>query len=81
MSTQTASDAMTSHRKKADSDETASAAEQMTTRMHDLLERGKAKATEVGDGFKSYVQDKPIQSLLIAAGAGLLVGYLCGRRR
>jgi ElaB/YqjD/DUF883 family membrane-anchored ribosome-binding protein len=50
-------------------------------RVRAVVERGKEKAADIQEGFEGYVKEKPLQTVLIAAGAGLLVGYLFGRRR
>ena len=42
--------------------------------------QGREVAQEFEHNLESYVQDKPIQSLLIAAGVGLLLGVLWKRR-
>ena len=38
------------------------------------------KAREVEEGVESYVQENPIQAVLIAAGIGMLIGLLWRRR-
>jgi len=45
----------------------------------DYYEQGRQRAQEWEQGLEQYVQEKPIQSLLIAAGAGLLLGILWKR--
>jgi len=42
--------------------------------------QGKRKAGEWGESLEQRVQEKPVQSLLIAAGAGLLIGLLLRRK-
>ena len=42
-------------------------------------EEGRQRAIEWERGLEEYVQEKPIQSLLIAAGVGLLLGLLWKR--
>lgn len=49
-------------------------------RVGEFYEQGRAKAGEYGDHVSGYVQDSPMKSLLIAAGAGVLVGFLLSRR-
>lgn len=49
-------------------------------RARELLERGKEKAVAVGQGFEDVVKDRPIPSILIAAGVGVLIGFLVARR-
>jgi ElaB/YqjD/DUF883 family membrane-anchored ribosome-binding protein len=56
---------------------------QAKTVTHDargLAESAGAVAREQLDPVKGYVLDKPIQSLLIAAGVGLFLGFLFTRR-
>ncbi len=45
-----------------------------------LAESAGAVASEQLDPIRQYVADKPLQSLLIATGAGLLLGFIFGRR-
>jgi ElaB/YqjD/DUF883 family membrane-anchored ribosome-binding protein len=42
-------------------------------------EEGRQRAQEWEQNLESYVQEKPIQSLLIAAGVGLVIGFLWRR--
>ncbi len=45
----------------------------------DYYEQGRARAEEFERGLEQYVQEKPIQSLLMAAGVGMLLGILWKR--
>jgi ElaB/YqjD/DUF883 family membrane-anchored ribosome-binding protein len=45
----------------------------------DYYDQGRASAQEWEQGIEQYVQEKPIQSLLIAAGVGLVLGMLWKR--
>ncbi len=45
-----------------------------------LAETAGAVAREKVDPLRVYVTDKPLQSLLIAGGVGLLLGFIFGRR-
>jgi ElaB/YqjD/DUF883 family membrane-anchored ribosome-binding protein len=45
----------------------------------DYYEQGRQRAEEWEQSLESYVQEKPIQSLLIAAGVGMLLGILWKR--
>jgi ElaB/YqjD/DUF883 family membrane-anchored ribosome-binding protein len=45
----------------------------------DYYEQGRQSAQEWEQGLEQYVQEKPIQSLLIAAGVGLVLGMLWKR--
>jgi len=44
------------------------------------LDQGKQKASEIEDQVEEYIRAKPLKSMLIAAGAGALIGYLLGRK-
>ena len=44
-----------------------------------LTEQGRQRAMEMEQSLEAYVQEKPIQALLMAAGAGLLLGMLWKR--
>jgi ElaB/YqjD/DUF883 family membrane-anchored ribosome-binding protein len=46
----------------------------------EYLDAGKHKLDEVEDRVVSYIRAKPVKSVLIATGAGLLLGYLFSRR-
>jgi ElaB/YqjD/DUF883 family membrane-anchored ribosome-binding protein len=46
----------------------------------DYLKKGKHKAGEVEESVVRYVREKPIKSVLLAAGAGALLGFLLSRR-
>jgi ElaB/YqjD/DUF883 family membrane-anchored ribosome-binding protein len=45
-----------------------------------VYEQGKRRVQEWGDDMESYVRDQPFKSVLIAAGVGLALGFLLGRR-
>ena len=42
-------------------------------------EQGRQRATEMEQSLAQYVQEKPIQALMIAAGVGVLLGVLWKR--
>jgi ElaB/YqjD/DUF883 family membrane-anchored ribosome-binding protein len=46
----------------------------------ELFEQGKQRATEVEDQVETYIRQKPLKSVMIAAGAGVLLGFLLSRR-
>ncbi|MGD0770156.1 MAG: hypothetical protein ABSB42_18390 [Tepidisphaeraceae bacterium] len=52
----------------------------MRDRASGYVKQGREKVEEWENGLESYIQDNPIRSLLLAAGAGLLVGLLWRRR-
>lgn len=84
MSAQATSDVLSPQRKMAEGipyNDDPAAMNEAQAKVRTFLQKGKTKATEMEEGFEHYVQAKPVQSVLIAAGAGLLVGYLFGRRR
>ena len=45
----------------------------------EYYEQGRQRAQEWEQSLEDYVQEKPIQSLLIAAGVGMLLGILWKR--
>ena len=49
-------------------------------RARHLYEAGKERAIELEGNFERYVQDRPIKSVLAAAGIGLVIGLLLARR-
>lgn len=59
----------------------------LTEKADDLRAQGEAKFAQVSQNAEAtfaeitgYARDKPLQSLAIAGGAGLLLGLLFGRR-
>ena len=83
MSVQSASDVINPQRKMSESIPCSDDAcdMELAGKARNLYQKGKAKAVEMEKGFEHYVQAKPVQSVLMAAGAGLLIGYIFGRRR
>jgi ElaB/YqjD/DUF883 family membrane-anchored ribosome-binding protein len=53
--------------------------EQLRDQASDYYEQGRQRAMEVEQSLEQYVHEKPIQSLLIAAGVGMLLGILWKR--
>lgn len=53
--------------------------EQLSGQARDYYEQGREKAQEWEQSLESYVQEKPVQALLIAAGVGMLLGILWKR--
>ena len=56
------------------------ALENVRERGEDLLEKGRDRVTSMSDGLRQYVSENPLQSLVIAAGIGGLIGCLAARR-
>ena len=54
--------------------------QQARARLGDLEDEALKRAREVADATDEYVRENPWQSVGIAAGVGLLVGLLLGRR-
>ena len=52
---------------------------QLRDQASQYYQEGRQRAEEWERGLEEYVQEKPIQSLLIAAGVGLLLGILWKR--
>jgi ElaB/YqjD/DUF883 family membrane-anchored ribosome-binding protein len=53
--------------------------DQMRQQANDYYEQGRQRAMEMEQSLEEYVQEKPIQALLIAAGVGMLLGLLWKR--
>ncbi len=53
--------------------------EQMKEQAGQYYEEGRRRAMEMEQTLEQYVQEKPIQSLLIAAGVGMLLGMIWKR--
>ena len=53
--------------------------EQLRTQASDYYEQGRQRAMEMEQTLEQYVQEKPIQALLMAAGVGMLLGILWKR--
>jgi ElaB/YqjD/DUF883 family membrane-anchored ribosome-binding protein len=53
--------------------------ENLRDQAQEYYEEGRQRAHEWEQGLEQYVQEKPIQSLLIAAGVGMLLGILWKR--
>ena len=53
--------------------------EQLRDQASEYYEQGRQRAQEWEQGLEQYVQEKPIQSLLIAAGVGMMLGLLWKR--
>ena len=49
-------------------------------RLGAMYERGKERALQWEGNFENYVSERPLRSVLIAAGVGLLLGALISRR-
>ena len=47
---------------------------------HDVIEHGRAKAQEASENVEERVREKPVQSVLVAAGIGFVLGMLFSRR-
>lgn len=44
------------------------------------VDEGKQKVVRAEDQVESYIREQPLKSVLIAAGAGVLLGFLLSRR-
>ena len=53
--------------------------DQLRQQAGDYYEQGRQRAMEYEQNLEQYVQEKPIQALLIAAGVGMLLGILWKR--
>jgi ElaB/YqjD/DUF883 family membrane-anchored ribosome-binding protein len=50
-------------------------------RAEEMYEQGRDKAEEVEDQVVDYVRNKPIKSMLIAGGVGIVLGFFLSSRR
>lgn len=46
----------------------------------EYYQQGREQVLALEQAVEAQIRDKPIQSLLIAGGVGLLIGFLCRRR-
>ena len=46
----------------------------------DMLERGREKAEELREGVSDRIRERPLTSVLVATGVGVLIGVLLARR-
>lgn len=46
----------------------------------ECLERSRAKLADTKENVEDFIRERPLQSVLIAAGAGVLVGLLLSRK-
>ncbi len=60
-------------------DAAAESFENLRGQAGEYYEQGRERAREMEQSLEQYVQEKPIQSLLIAAGIGMLLGILWKR--
>jgi ElaB/YqjD/DUF883 family membrane-anchored ribosome-binding protein len=54
--------------------------ENVRQRAADYVQQGRERVEEWEEGLEGYIKDNPMRALLIAAGAGLLLGLLWRRR-
>ena len=54
--------------------------ENVRQRAADYVQQGRERVEEWEEGLEGYIKDNPIRALMIAAGAGLLLGLLWRRR-
>ena len=52
---------------------------QLRAQASEEYQHGRERATEWEQSFEAYVQEKPVQAVLIAAGVGMLLGLLWTR--
>lgn len=54
--------------------------EHVRGRALDFVKQGQKKARDWEAGMEEYIQERPVKSLLIAAGVGMLIGMFWRRR-
>ena len=47
---------------------------------NEFMDQGRAKAQEVSESLETHVREKPVKSVLVAAGIGFLLGVFFVRR-
>lgn len=52
----------------------------LKSRVRQMVESGQTRVSEWKGGLEDGIREKPIQSILIAAGVGAVIGLLVGRR-
>jgi ElaB/YqjD/DUF883 family membrane-anchored ribosome-binding protein len=52
---------------------------ELSDQAREYYDQGRQKAQEWEQGLESYIQEKPMQAVLIAAGVGVLLGLLWKR--
>jgi ElaB/YqjD/DUF883 family membrane-anchored ribosome-binding protein len=52
---------------------------ELSDQAREYYQQGREKAQEWEQGLESYIQEKPLQAVLIAAGVGVLLGLLWKR--
>lgn len=52
---------------------------ELSDQAREYYDQGRQKAHEMEEGLESYIQEKPLQAVLIAAGVGVLLGLLWKR--
>lgn len=62
-------------------DKATEKADQLRESAADLYEKGSAQAGQLQDNVEQYVRDQPFKSILIAAGAGILLGMFLSSRK
>jgi ElaB/YqjD/DUF883 family membrane-anchored ribosome-binding protein len=55
--------------------------DRVRTRAGDLMQRGRDRAKTVASDTADYVQEEPMKTLLIAAAAGVVIGWFINRHR
>jgi len=53
---------------------------QIHTSVSDRYEEGRDKAYQIKRSIKKYIQDRPLKTILVAAGVGMLLGRFWKRR-
>ena len=52
---------------------------ELSDQAQEYYQQGRQKAQEWEEGLESYIQEKPLQAVMIAAGVGVLLGLLWKR--
>lgn len=66
--------------RKTPTDGAESVIPEMKSKLRHMVDSGRDRVTEWKGGFEDGVRAKPIQSILIAAAVGAVIGVIIGRR-
>ena len=65
---------------RATMDASEAEAPELKARLQQMMENGRTRASEWKDGVQGGIRERPLQSVLIAAAVGAVIGLLIGRR-